>query len=112
MEQKTFKNKAISDGGLGISIYERLPESGKADTYKHLGNFQLDSWDVEITFTKKVKPEVGGTARLTGAGKQYTIVAVVGSNVWIQDPDLDESESPGFIRDSKILLDLQPWRPV
>jgi hypothetical protein len=65
-EKKTFKNPTVpTTGGREIWI---LPEGARGATER----FNMDDWDVEITFTKKVKPIPDGTlVESTLGGAKY-----------------------------------------
>lgn len=52
--------------------------------------FPLDEWDIQVTFTRKVKPiEVNTwvTLHTSGADETVYIKAVVGSYAWVIDDD-------------------------
>jgi hypothetical protein len=66
-------------------------------------------YDMKITFTKKVSPEVGGTAKLGNYPAFLKIIAINDDRVWLQDP---VNESTNFVRRFDQLVDAQPWQPV
>lgn len=98
MEKKTFKNKHISDGGRGITIYDR--DGTDAPTGPGQGTFLHNEWDMEVTFTKKVKPvEVGD--QVLYYGTYYEVVGVYGDYLWLNDPH-DDPPSLLTVQDDQV----------
>lgn len=103
-EKKTFKNpKLVTGWEDGVIAWHSISE------YPSPGKFLVDEWDMEVTFTKKVKPEVGGTANLAVGGPYYTVIAVSGDHVWLQDVN---DEYVNFVRRFDQLVDVKPWQPA
>lgn len=107
-EKKTFKvdNRSLgrdyNDFGWIVSGIETVVSEG-------VNHFDDDEWDMEVTFTKKVRPEVGGTANLAIGGPYYTVIAVSGDRVWLQDTN---DEYVNFVRRFDQLVDVKPWQPA
>jgi hypothetical protein len=87
-EKKTFKNKHISDGGKGITIYDR--DGTDSPIGDNFGTFMHSDWDVEVTFTKKVKP-FGIGDQVLYYGTYYEVVGVYGDYLWLNNPQDDPS---------------------
>lgn len=106
-EKKTFKNPDLTvfNDGSGWKI---TPEGVTTYSGSHKW-FRSKEWDMEVTFTKKVKPEVGGTANLAIGGPYYTVIAVSGDRVWLQDVN---DEYVNFVRRFDQLVDVKPWQPA
>jgi len=104
-EKKTFKNPTIEmelDGAVWVVTDDDWPNSWAKQ-------FRTDEWDMEVTFTKKVKPKVDGTATLELYPKPLTIVAISDDRVWLQDPDRSEVN---FVRRFDQLQNVKPWQPA
>lgn len=98
-EKKTFKNPrdmAVYNDG---SIYVKDTNSA----------FNYNEWDMEVTFIKKVKPEVGGTATLENYTTIFTIIAISDGRAWLQDPS---NQAQNFVRRFDQLRNVEPWRPA
>jgi hypothetical protein len=103
-EKKTFKNSE------GVLVYQnsRAPDSN--EYWCFAGKmFPSDEWDMEVTFTKKVQPEVGGTAMLDNIITIFTIIAVSNERVWLQDP---ANPAQNCVRRFDQLRNVKPWQPV
>lgn len=100
-EKKTFK-------GVELGTYYPAPEI-PWEWIVGGQHFKHTEWDMEVTFTKKVRPEVGGTANLAIGGPDYTVIAVSGDRVWLQDTN---DEYVNFVRRFDQLVDVKPWQPA
>lgn len=110
-EKKTFKHPLGLTSAFG-NFYAGGEEGGEYEIYSEaegLHRFPLDEWDIEVTFTKKVKPEVGGMANMAIGGPYYTVIAVSGDRVWLQDTN---DEYVNFVRRFDQLVDVKPWQPA
>lgn len=85
MEQKKFKNpdNIYTDCGYAVphwNIFGSEPEAEQA--------FPRDQWDMEVTFTKKVKPPKVGDKALSPSGlSEVEIAAIDGDEVWLRYDD-------------------------
>lgn len=82
MEKKTFSHPigmtsaftAPTDSGAHYEVYSQ------GSYYK----FPLDTWDIEVTFTKKVAPLRADERVVDEEGDAATIIAVVRDKAWIK----------------------------
>jgi hypothetical protein len=97
--KKTFSTKTDNGSlqyGSGIYFYN--------------GNeFPADEWDMEVTFTKKVRIEVGGTATVENYTTVFTIIAISDGRAWLQDPN---NQAQNFVRRFDQLQNVKPWQPA
>jgi hypothetical protein len=89
-EKKTFKGSVDIDCRTDGWSVESWNDSISTQTGYDF--FSTDEWDMEVTFTKKVKPVEAGQRRTYRAGSPseelVTIIAVSGDHVWAAtDPD-------------------------
>jgi len=113
-EKKTFKNPNFVSGyaygadGPHWEVHNMDTESSLS------GELSRAEWDMEVIFTKKpVKPEVGGTCRLSRYGQSvYTIIAVDNDLAWVRDQGESHEENTGWIEPISKMLDVRPWAPA
>lgn len=93
MEKKTFKNIGWVSGDLTSG-------EGWMISDQHRTQFPRDEWDMEVTFTKKVKPvEVGD--QVLYYGTYYEVVGVYGNYLWLNDPH-DDPPSLLTVQDDQV----------
>jgi len=85
-EKKTFKNPLmVMHYEHGELVKRSISHSeGLGNPY---GSFPVDEWDMEVTFTKKVKPlAVGDVARFDSWDRVYsvTILAIDDDTYWVR----------------------------
>lgn len=101
-EKKTFKNQRVA--------WQYEPMMRKYGwCVEDEPCFFAEDWDMEVTFTKKVNPEVGGTATLENYSTIFTIIAVSDGRVWLQGPN---NQAQNFVRRFDQLRNVEPWRPA
>ena len=79
-EKKTFKNEPVDT--------EKSFEDGYVVWFTSHDRFDSQDWDMEVTFTKKVKPpKVGGKAQSPSGWDMCEIAAIDGDEVWLRFDD-------------------------
>lgn len=84
-EKKTFKHPLGLTSAFG-SLYAKDDEGGEYEIYSEaegLHRFPLDEWDIEVTFTKKVKPIQINSVVEDLAGNTGRVVSVQADKAWV-----------------------------
>lgn len=110
-EKKTFKINGPNGMGLGHNALLRVWEvfGVQPELEEGINRFDPLEWDMEVTFTKEARPEVGGTATLENYTTVFTIIAVSDGRVWLQDPG---NQAQNFVRRFDQLRNVEPWQPA
>jgi hypothetical protein len=110
-EKKTFKNAYISNeirgdyhlGGVEWRIYQA---EGFGETY---GTFDSSEWNMEVTFTKKVKPfKQDDQVILVGGGELAVVQWVMDDLAWVNVV----ASANGAYRDSHHVVKLSELKHV
>jgi hypothetical protein len=90
-EKKTFKHPLGLTSAFGeVNQLMRTAQTPKYEIYTEESGYEefpLDAWDIEVTFTKKVKPlAVGDVVRFDSWDRVYsvTILAIDDDTYWVR----------------------------
>jgi hypothetical protein len=104
-EKKTFKNPLI-EMELDGSCYVVTHSEGLGSPY---GQFHSDEWDMEVTFTKKVKPfKQDDQVILLGGGEFAIIQWIIDDLAWVNVV----ASANGAYRDSHHVVKLSELKHV